>query len=153
MVGEAPVGSTATLGVLRRGQTIKVQATLDELKDTTGDAPSTAPSSDDTAPVAPSALGLRLKELNPDLSKQYGTKEIHGLVVVGVEDNSAAAAAGIEPGDIIEMVGQSPVTTVEEFQAAVKGILGRQTSDQQVALYINRKGDGSFVIVDANPGN
>jgi S1-C subfamily serine protease len=73
------------------------------------------------------------------------------LLVVGVEDGSEAANAGIQPGDIIERVGQSPVTTTEELQAAVSSILNRQTGDDKtVALYVNRKGERSFVIVNVS---
>lgn len=49
-------------------------------------------------------LGVTTQDLNPELVKAFGLKNKHGAVVSKVEGNSAAARAGLEPGDIIVKV-------------------------------------------------
>ena len=52
-------------------------------------------------------LGVTTQDLNPELVKAFGLKNKYGAVVSKVEGNSAAARAGLEPGDIIvEVNGQ-----------------------------------------------
>ena len=46
-------------------------------------------------------LGVTTQDLTPDLVKAFDLKNTNGAVVSKVESNSAAAMAGIEPGDII----------------------------------------------------
>lgn len=142
LVAAAPVGSNATIKVLRDGKTLELTAKLDELKDTAEGGPSTTPDKGDNGQATPGALGLSLRVLNPELAQQLGIKQTSGLLVAGVDNDSPAEAAGITRGDVITRVGQTPVTTVAQLQAAVKRILGAQTGDDKsVALYIAGKGN------------
>ncbi len=150
LVGGAPVGSTVKLSVLRDGNTISLNARLDELKPEAGSSEVTP---DNNAPVAPSsmALGLRLAPLTPTLRQQLGLTAKGGLVVLNVVKGSPAEQAGIQRGDVIERVGQKSVATVADFTSSVNAIFKRQTEDSKsVALLINRKGDKTFVMV--SPG-
>jgi serine protease Do len=146
LVSRAPAGSDARLTILRGGRMLSVTARLQELKEA-GDnaAPAPRPGPD----TAPTTLGLRLAPVTPDLTRRYGIKAATGAAVMGVEEGSPAAAAGLRPGDVIERVGQTTVAAPQEVQAAVKGILGKQPGDSKsVALYVNRGGERQFVIVD-----
>ncbi len=151
LVGDARVGSTITLGVLRGGRNQDLRATLSELKDAapTTARPDMAPELDDNA--APSALGLRLRAINPQLSQQFRLKAgTRGVVVVGVQANSPAAGAGVRRGDVIESVGQTPVNSQADYQSAVNRVLARQQAgDKTVALRVNRAGQRTFVFVTA----
>jgi serine protease Do len=98
--------------------------------------------------VAPTALGLRLVPTSPQLAKQYGVEGARGVMVAGVTQGSAAEAAGLQRGDLIERVGQRVVNTPQEVTQAVRGILDRQTDDtKRVALLVNRKGERTYVTV------
>jgi len=149
LVGSARVGSTAEIRILRGGKTQTLTAKLEELPaedkrpKTPGDVEPRNNNGD-----APTALGLRLRALTPDLATEYKIRNSKGVVVVGAADDSPATQAGVLEGDVIERVGQTVVSTPQEVQAAIKSILDRQTDDKGVALYINRKGDRRFVIVD-----
>jgi serine protease Do len=145
----AEVGSSAQLRVLRGGQIITVNARLDELKEetprTTPGAPTT-PDNDTT--TSPTALGLRLRALTPELAREFGVEGSRGVLVTGVVEGSPAAEVGLRRGDVVERVGQRTVTTPQEMQNAVNGILNRQSGDsKRVALYVNRKGERSYVTV------
>lgn len=149
MVGDAPVGSTVTLTVLRDGRTQELRATLAELKDTTPAAPRRpdAPEAEENA--APGALGLSLKPVTPRLVQQFGLKgNVRGLVVTAVKEGSPAAEAGLQRGDLIESVGQTPVATQAEYEAAVNRLLGHQTTaEKSVALRVNREGKKVYIFV------
>lgn len=148
LVGNAPVGSTAELKVLRDGKVITLTTKLDELKDGEGGATRPGQPGGDEEGATPDALGLQVRPLTPELANSMGLKQTKGLVVMNVEDGSAAEAGGIQRGDVIERIGQAPVTTVAEMRAAIQKILGQQTGeDKSVALYINRNGTRSYVIV------
>jgi serine protease Do len=151
MVGNAEVNSNATLTILRGGKQITVTARLDELKNEDQDEaappqmPGEEPDADATA--APN-LGLSLSPVTPKLSKQFGLKASKGLVIVKVDANSPAADAGLRPGDVIERVAQTPVTTAAQLQSAVNAILNKQTGEEKsVALYVNSRGESRFVVI------
>ena len=152
LVGGAPVGSTVKLSVLRDGNTISLNARLDELKpESAGTSVTPGNSSPEVAPSS-TALGLlRIAPLTPTLKRQLGLTATRGLVVLDVVKGSPAEQAGIERGDVIERVGQKSVATVADFTSSVNAILKRQTEDSKsVALLVNRKGDKTFVMV--SPG-
>ncbi len=54
-------------------------------------------------------LGITTQDLSPDLVKAFNLKNKHGGVVSRVENNSPAARAGLEPGDIIVSVNGKEV--------------------------------------------
>ena len=149
-VARSPIGTNATLTIRRGGKTMTVTARLEELKDGTGGAsPGGAPPESDGGP--PTTLGLRLTPLTPDLARRYGSKVSSGVIIVGVQDNSPAMAAGLRPGDILQRVGQTAVSTPQEVKAAVDNILSRQSGDNKsIALYVNRQGESRFVVVDVS---
>ena len=146
MVGDAPVGSNATLKVLRNGQIISLNAKLAELpaeKAAGQTAPETAPE-----PAAPTALGLTVTPITPELSQQLKLKDAKGVVVMAVKNGSPADQAGLLRGDVIERVAQTPVNTPQELKAAVDRVTNLQKGDdKQVALYINRGGQKRFAFI------
>lgn len=88
--------------------------------------------------------GLTVNELTPRIARQLNLPaQARGLVIVSVQPGSAAAEAGLERGDIIQEVNRKPVTTVVEFEQAV-----RQTRNESVLLLINRAGSTSYVVLE-----
>ena len=149
-VGNAPIGSTITLDVVRGKQTIQLKAVTRELKDVAASkvndgGPGAAPGT--TNGVSTAIPGLKTKNLSPEVARQLGVKSTRGVVITAVADGSPADDAGLKVGDVIEQVGQTPVSSVADMDAQVKQLLGRQTDDKKVALYINRGGERSFYVV------
>jgi serine protease Do len=55
-------------------------------------------------------LGVRIQALNEDLADSLGIQHNHGEFVQAVEPGQAAAAAGIQPGDVVLRVAGKDVT-------------------------------------------
>jgi len=58
-----------------------------------------------------------------------------------VKEYSAAARAGLQPGDIILEVNRDKVTSVREFQ----NILKKTESGEEIILLIRREDDGEKI--------
>ncbi len=55
-------------------------------------------------------IGVAIQDLTPDLAEALGVTETHGAVVASVEENSSAAKAGLQAGDIIVAVDERPIS-------------------------------------------
>ena len=67
-------------------------------------------------------LGVSGISLTPAIARQLGLPREQGLLVGGVVEASPAAAAGVQPGDIVVGVGGRPVGGFKELVAALSGL-------------------------------
>jgi len=67
-----------------------------------------------------SALGLDVRPITPDLARQRNLRSADGVVVFRVEEESAAAEAGVRQGDVIREVNRQRVRSVQEFERATR---------------------------------
>jgi serine protease Do len=129
-------GSDATLQVWRQGkqQTVSVKiAELKETPQTAANIPNGKPNARQTDQAT--QLGLTVRQLDPQEKEQVQTS---GTLVV--EDVAGpAAAAGVQPGDIILGINGKRVKTSKELQDAAK------SSGKNVALLIQREDAQIFV--------
>jgi serine protease Do len=66
-------------------------------------------------------FGATVKALTEDLAKEYDLKGVsRGVIVTDVEENSPAAKAGLQPGDVITDINGQAVATPKEFRSAFK---------------------------------
>ena len=84
-------------------------------------------------------LGLVVEAAEPEVLERWGING--GVVVSEVIPDSAAAAAGIVPGDVITLMGSSPVTTKEAFQRAAEKL----PDGSSVPLRLIRRGSPMFI--------
>jgi len=147
-VAEAGPGSTAELVIVRDGSEKKLSVKLDEanpekLARGRGDREDDSAAPDDTA-----ALGVSVAPLTPELrDRTRAPKDVQGLVVRDVNPDGRAAAAGIQPGDIIQEVNRQPVKSVDDLRSALK-----KTTDKPTLLLVNRQGNDLFVTVRPSVG-
>lgn len=130
-VGMARPGDKVTLDIWRDGKPMSIKATL-------GNAEQVASADEGGGPATDQGrLGLAVRPLTPQERDQAGVPG--GLLV---EDARApAAAAGIQPGDVVLSVDGSPVNTVKELREKI----GQH--DKQVALLVQRGESRIFVPV------
>lgn len=73
-----------------------------------------------------SGFGATVKALTEDLAKEYDVKDAtSGVIVTDVEENSAAAKAGLQPGDVITGINGDAVSSPKEFRSALKSSKGK----------------------------
>ncbi len=136
-VAETPVGHEVPLTVFREGKTLTLTAKIAQL------AESHQKVAADTK--AKGSLGLSVESLTPSLARQLGLKEDHGVLVRGVQDDSPAANAGVQPGDVIAEVDHHPVASVEEM----KRVVDEHPKGTPILVLVHREGAGLFVAIAA----
>jgi len=71
---------------------------------------------------ARSMLGLEVRPVTPDIARQLNLRSTDGVVVVRVEDGSAAAEAGVQRGDVIKQVNGQTVRTIPDFERLTRDV-------------------------------
>ncbi|CAM3497241.1 Do family serine endopeptidase [Paracidovorax anthurii] len=130
-VGQSAPGSAVRMEVWRHGKQEEVTATLGDASD----KPVKVASADKA--VGKGQLGLSLRPLQPQERREAGVGG--GLVVEAAR--GPAAAAGVEPGDVLLAINGTPALSVEQVRAAMA------KAGKSVALLIQRDGDKIFVPV------
>ncbi len=115
LVGTRPSGTRVTLGVQRGDKSFKAEATLQAAPD---EAP--APSALPHAIGHKSPLGITVSEISAAIARELGNPNLTGVVVMLVEPESPAVEAGMERGDLILRVGETPVTSLDDYAHAVR---------------------------------
>jgi serine protease Do len=91
--------------------------------------------------------GVNVEELTPDTLGQLqlpsGTR---GVVVTNVDPSSAAAAAGLDRGDVIQEVNHKPVHNIAEYKQAVAA-----AGKQPVLLLVNLQGGVTqYMVIESH---
>ena len=123
-------GDKLPLEVWRNGRAEQLTATLQGAK---GKAETVARADG----AAHGKLGLALRPLQPDEKRQA---QVDGGLRVE-QAGGAAAAAGVQAGDVLLSINGQPATSVEQ----VRGVVAK--ADKSVALLIERGGQQLFVPV------
>lgn len=131
-------GTEVHLGILRGGNRMDVNVTLDKL-----DAEAMA-SNQGMESAEHSKIGMGVQDLTPELAEHFGFKDEKGIVISEVEPGSPAARAGLEPGTLITEVNRKPVNSVAEYKEALKD------SDSKGILLRVREGEMSRYVVLEN---
>ena len=103
-------------------------------------------------PATVDAFGLKLAKITPELRKQFSLPDgAKGAVITEVPPNSAGAAQGLRPGDLVVAIGQAPLTGPEQVpQLAAAAKKGNQ---KRVLVRIEqREGNIRFVALPIEAG-
>jgi S1-C subfamily serine protease len=84
----------------------------------------------------PGRLGVQLQDMTPELREFLHAPKERGVLVVRVNEGSAAEKAGLRVGDVIVSVGGEAVTETFEVVHAVV----RAEKDTKLALEVTREG-------------
>ena len=115
MVAEAGVGNRMRIKLLRDGREKSVRVKLAKRPDreptlARGDA-----RSDD--------LGLRVRDIEPEIAEQLGVSaDQKGVVVVQLDPESKSAQSGVRRGDIIVEINREPINNLKDYRAQIKAI-------------------------------
>lgn len=115
MVGNTKPGSKSALTVFRRGGSRELSVVIGELE---ADKPVVKASEKEVKPKASAAaqsIGLAVSDLTEARKKELKIKG--GVKVDAATDG--AARAGIREGDVIVAIGNTEISSIKEFEAAV----------------------------------
>jgi serine protease Do len=137
-------GTDIKLTVFRNGQDQEFVAKLDEFDTEEAKKENQQEENNPENPNKPSGkLGLNLRPITPDEAKRLQLPDgTSGLVVTDSDPNGAAAAEGIERGDVILEVNRQPVETLDDMQSA----LGK-SGDGPILLVVFRRGQVTYLTV------
>jgi serine protease Do len=136
-------GTTVHLKVQRNSQSLDIPVTLSEFNleaENKGEGQGNLPSGGEKGALR----GVSVQALNSDLRQQLQIPDgTQGVVITDLDEDSPAAAAGLQQGDVIVQVNHQPVTTVPQFNSAVKEGAAREST-----LLLVKNGQGTrFVVV------
>jgi len=132
IVASTPVGEKVPVEVIREGERIKFQVKVGKLEEKVQPAVTTQEKPE---------MGMTVKEITPELYRNYQLSVTEGLVVVKVEASSPAAEAGIRPGDVILEVDREPVTDLGEFQRIISGF-----KENDAVLFLIKRKQGTLFL-------
>src|SRR5580704_4980683 len=127
IVGDTPVGKVVDVIIIRKGKEESKTVKLGRLEDGEKQAALTdkdkkdkdAPAGDKS--VVQRTLGMQLANISDDLRKRYKIKDsVKGVVITGVDSNSAAAEKRLNAGDVIVEVAQEAVSNAADLQKRVE---------------------------------
>jgi serine protease Do len=140
MIGETAPGRNVRLTVIRDGNERVYPVTLGEQSGNRNEA-----GNESKASVGRVLDGVSLEALTPEFARQYGiARNTNGVAVRRVDPDSAAAQAGLEPGDVILEVNRQPVSSVEQ----VHNYVTEGTADTTL-LFVNHDGRTRYVVIPA----
>lgn len=82
-------------------------------------------------------LGVQLQELDRDLAAYFKVDPNSGVLVTRVEEDSAAAKAGVRSGDVITHIDGRKIQSPEDIRDAISNL----KEDQSVEITVLRHGD------------
>lgn len=145
MASQTTPGSMVRFKVWRDGAERELSAKVVEME------PSKIAGNDDGSGSGGGAAGgvlsgIKVDNLTPDLIRRLQLPDSsRGVLVTDVDPESAAAAAGIRRGEVIEEVARRPVSSVSEFNAALEKV-----GKSDVLLSVRNSTGVRYVVVKAD---
>jgi serine protease Do len=130
-IAESKPGAKVTMEVFRKGAQRELTATIGSFK-------SEKVASADNGPGSEGRLGLAVRPLTPQEREEAG---VPGGLLVG-SSSGPAADAGIEAGDIVLAVNNTPVTSAEQLKSIT------EKAGKHIALLVQHGEAKIFVPVD-----
>ena len=97
--------------------------------------------------VVRGSLGVQTQDITPRIAKLLGLSASDGVVVTRVAPGSAAANAGLAPGDVLQSIDGKPLHDSDELRNA-EGLL---PLGSQVTLKVSRNGTARQVSATLTP--
>lgn len=138
-------GAEVPVKVVRDGTLRLLTVTVKELPGSEYSSNNISPPPDDTSRLS----GVGVVNLNNQARRQYRLPaELSGALVTDVRPDSAAAEAGLRPGDVVQEVNRTPVRNAADLIE-----ITANADNKQILLRVWRTGGSRYVVVDeSEPG-
>jgi serine protease Do len=143
LIASSGAKKKVTLEVMRDGKPRSLGVELGEVPDEAGEAGPAVQSGSPQATTGGALDGVTLEELTPEMRRTLGlgADVQHGVVITDLEQRSAAAKAGLRPGDVVLELNRAAVDSLAKF----KELYAKATGD--VLLLVQRRGGTLFLVV------
>ena len=138
LVAATAVGREVPLTIVREGKTMTLQAHVAQMAE--ADQPMVAQGDEGKEP-----LGLAVETVTPEVSRELGLGDAHGVVVRGVRDSSPAEKAGIRPGDVITEIDHQRVASAVDMKRA----LAKHAKGAPVVVLLHRDGNSLYAAMSS----
>jgi serine protease Do len=129
-VARVAPGTTVQVKVLRDGKETTLPLTVGEMKD-----------DEVVASLKEGDLGLSVQPVTPELARRMELDHSEGVVVASVQRGSAAADAGLRPGDLITQINRRAVKSVADYNREIAA----NEKDKSI-LFLVRRGQSSLFL-------
>jgi serine protease Do len=125
-VAATPVGTQATLGIIRDGKRLDLKVTVGDRTEIWANDPRVAgsrPPASSRGGDTQSAFGFYVRNFEQADIRDMGFPEKGGVLVTSVDPGSFASDIGLRANDVITAINRQPVNTVEDLrriQSALK---------------------------------
>jgi serine protease Do len=113
-----PPGKEATIKLVRDGKTSEVTVKLGETPEQEA-----KPAEEKSEKM----FGITVRELTPQIVQRFNLSVDEGVIISDVERGSAAAEAGVRPGDVVIEVNKKPVKSLKDYTSALVVKRGENT--------------------------
>ena len=137
-IGATPPGTEVEIEFLRDGKARRVSVELGEV---TQEALARGGSGAEEGEAETASLGLRLRELTPELAERFGYDDTEGVLVARIRSGSEAFRRGLRRGDLIVEVNRQPVASVKEYREIIE-----ELDSGAAVLFRVRRGDANRLI-------
>ncbi len=147
-VGDTEVGKTVRVVVFRDGKTETVKVTLGRREEAV-DASNPAAPGDENAPdqTEKEFLGLTVGPVQDDMREELGLEAgTPGLVILSVNETSAAWEKGLRAGDVITEAGQTKISSIADLEAQIEA--AEEAGRKSLFLMVRRAGEPRFVALN-----
>jgi len=144
MVSQARPGTKVDVKIARNNKEKTLPVTLGELPG--ADVLAKSSGGQERRSTKGEALsGVEVTDLDPSVRQQLNVPgRVRGVVVTGVDPESPAASAGVQPGDVVLEINRTPVTSAEE---AVEQ--SHRAKNNRTLLRLWSRGGSHYAVVDA----
>jgi serine protease Do len=113
-----------------------------------------------TGKVSHARMGVIVQDLNQSLAESFGLSRPDGALIAKVNPDSAAAAAGLKPGDVVTEVNGEPIVRSGDLSSRiglaspgdnVKLKVWRDKTTREVVVKLGRAEDGGKTQAQASP--
>ncbi len=141
LVRDTGIGKTVHVELLRNGEPMKAEVTLVARPKPARDA----------SEYTDDVLGMTVRELTADVRILLNLSEdVNGVIVRRVRSGGAAALAGMKPGIIILRLGDKAISSLEEYQDAMKNLA--QQRPGEITAFCRAGAATGFLRIEPNWG-
>lgn len=139
LVGRSPVGKNAKVTVIRNKREKQIKVMIAELPTLVTQATYTPEA--EIKPLENTALGMSVEELSKAAKKKLKIEA--GVRVIDIDQTGAAQDAGIVAGDVITMIDNRAVESLDDFDE----ITSKLKAGKSVALLVQRSSGPVFLAI------